>query len=772
MTTDSEPRRRTASTSHKLDIVSVSTPLNPMAFMHVGNPTGSALVKISPPECTCIPKPTTGSEDEPLKEMEGLPFVEDDPSGEFSERQARVRDRATINCVAVECWKALRVPQTRTKPVPQDLSLFPSMQIDIVLEVLGHLHPVDLIHVARVNKAFRSLLHAPVAVWRSSFDAHPPLPRCPPEIPGRRWAKLLFGPRQCDECGQANTSPDYWIWRRLCTSCMDRTLSNGIPEYSHSHQVNTLIAHTFRLDGSRGDAHSDVGRIWPADGTALAQEYERLKAADDPGALEAFVDERKNAVRATEERAEEAERWSDKVYYDSLGTFEAQLTRVMKSARKRLVQEGHDQRDVDAAHRLGEWPFLEHIPRLTSKRWNKARPHVLPLVGVARSERLRRERKELVDSRTSAVAEAASHVLRTAPPKTWAYVPPFYTIHSFAPLRTLIDDPSDARLTSQDARLADALVGLPAFVEAWRAEKRALLASLLPPAVDADVATPADVRRLELATSVFTCLGSWVGGMTVTAGRSLIGWEGAGAHLRCRSLARFWDHRPHYAPEGAAAARELVRLVGLDPETTTAAEMDRLCGDGREGNGEKRFLCVLCPTEGYKGVRGRRAMRWRECVQHTIKCTRIPGFVPHAAPAWALLTDAGVEDVRRREQPDPVQFDTTWVCIICTGHYEERVQLYDAIAHVRDVHGIRSPEEGLHYMHFPGAERTYTRVPVLLSQEGDVAEYRCNRCPQGKLRSLRGLGRHVTDKHDVVAPSGADWTRVERILRTTPVAHE
>ncbi|KAJ7713700.1 hypothetical protein DFH07DRAFT_785892 [Mycena maculata] len=387
------------------------------------------------------------------------------------------------------------------------------------------------------------------------------------------------------------------------------------------------------------------------------------------------------------------------------------------------------------------------------KRWNKARPHVVPLVGVARSERLRRERKELVDSRTSAVTEAASHVLRTAPPKTWAYVPPFYTIHTFAPLRTLIDDPSDARLTSQDARLADALVGLPAFVEAWRAEKRALLASLLPPAVDADVATPADVRRLELATSVFTCLGSWVGGMTVTAGRSLIGWEGAGAHLRCRSLARFWDHRPHYAPEGAAAARELVRLVGLDPETTTAAEMDRLCGDGREGNGEKRFF-ACCVRQ-----RGTRMLMYDGQVQHTIKCTRIPGFVPHAAPAWALLTDAGVEDVRRREQPDPVQFDTTWMCIICTGHYEERVQLYDAIAHVRDVHGIRSPEEGLHYMHFPGAERTYTRVPVLLSQEGDVAEYRCNRCPQGKLRSLRGLGRHVTDKY--TRCGGPEWGRLD-----------
>ncbi|KAJ6538327.1 hypothetical protein DFH09DRAFT_1398671 [Mycena vulgaris] len=712
-----------------------------------------------------LPKGVTVAELEELFGDSILPFVEHDPSGEYGEQRPCMRDPAAINYLAAGCWEALRMAHKPKNPALQDLSLFPQMHLDIILEVLDYLHPLELMQISHVNKTFRGLLHAPVAaaLWRSAFAGHPPLPACPPEIPGRRWAKLLFGPRRCDECGALNTFPDYRIWRHLCTDCMNLKLFDGVPEYASSHEVNTLVAKTFRLDGSQGEVDSDVGRLWPADGIAVAQEYEELKAAEGDGAagaLAAFIEARTNIVQATEDRAEEIERWSANVLDDSFGRSQQRLSHVVRSARKRLVQEGHDARDVEEAHGLWASPFLEHIARLTSKRWNKARPHVLPFVAAARTARLERERALLVSSRSAAVGVAASHVLRTAPPETWAYNPPAYTVETFEPLRELIQDPSTAQLADSDPRLADALLGLPAFVLAWRAEKRALLASLLPLASTSEAAGPPDGRRLELATTVFTCLGSWVGGTSVTAGRSLIGWEGAGAHLRCRSLQRFWQGRPHYAPEGAAAARELVRLVGLDPETATAAQMDQLCG-------EKRFLCGLCPIEKYKRVRGRWAMRWRECVLHTIERTRLRGGdAAHGAPAWVLLTDEGAEDVRRRETKDPVAQNRAWVCTVCTAHYEGRVTLPAVIEHVRDVHTIRTPIQGQHFIYFVGAERT-PRVPALLSQERNVAEYRCKRCPRGKLRSLRTIGPHVFDKHGIAVPGEADWTRVERILRST-----
>ncbi|KAJ7820072.1 hypothetical protein B0H14DRAFT_3876391 [Mycena olivaceomarginata] len=52
--------------------------------------------------------------------------------------------------------------------------------------------------------------------------------------------------------------------------------------------------------------------------------------------------------------------------------------------------------------------------------------------------------------------------------------------------------------------------------------------------------------------------------------------------------------------------------------------------------------------------------------------------------------------------------------------------------------------------------------------ETHALELRCNLCTQGKLRSLRDIKRHV-DKHNVRVPSEADWTRVELIVRATPM---
>jgi hypothetical protein len=105
--------------------------------------------------------------------------------------------------------------------------MLPNMQVDIVLEVsgscsrilvalsldyfcskvLGYLHPIELIQVSRTSRAFRELLHSTDPMWRASFLIDDRLPQCPPQIPGRRWAKLLFGPKICDVSGTTSQFP-------------------------------------------------------------------------------------------------------------------------------------------------------------------------------------------------------------------------------------------------------------------------------------------------------------------------------------------------------------------------------------------------------------------------------------------------------------------------------------------------------------------------------------------------------------------------------------
>ncbi|KAJ7828370.1 hypothetical protein B0H14DRAFT_3873325 [Mycena olivaceomarginata] len=697
--------------------------------------------------------------------------------------------------LAVLCGIVAAVP---TAPAPrdhstevarecEDLSLFPGMPIDILLEVgpRSTCTPSTSGTSRAVNNAFRALLHSssPEVLWRAAFVGRAPLPRARP-------GSLAAGGRSC------SLAPG---------SVM---LTTGVPPYPSSHEIHDLVVKTFREDGRLSNADAEVGRLWPADGAAVAREYARLadrrkaNAVDSTGteaetdtlaadetnpetddALAAFISARKTEVAEITQRADEAEYWSDRVHDAGVDLWEARLRRVVTSARKRLIEEGHDARDAHSTD-LDQLTQLENFPRLTSRRWHKARPYVLPLVAASRTSRLEYERALLIVNRTAAVAKAALEVLRTAPPTSWRTRHRCMLLRRYRSCRRSCKM-RGTRVGGGQCKVGGGAAGAPGVRAAWRAEKRALLASLLPEAdpepesvtgACSSATTSASdlkvdvVERVDRATSVYTCLGSWVGGMSVTSGRALIGWTDAGAHLRCRSLKSFWDRRPHYAPEGAAG--------GGGAERASAAEMDAVCGGevpgwgggGRAGGAgagmgkadpDKRFLCLLCPVDVYRRVHGRRAMRWRECVQHTIERTRMSGGdAAHrgVAPAWALLTDAAAEDLRRREAPDPVFEAAAWMCTLCTEHYDGRKTRAAVVEHVRVQHQIQSPSRAHNVMFFAGSERK-PRVPALLSQETHALELRCNLCAQGKLRSLRDIKRHVADKHNVRVPSEADWTR-------------
>ncbi|KAJ7231782.1 hypothetical protein C8J57DRAFT_1533442 [Mycena rebaudengoi] len=137
-----------------------------------------------------------------------LPFISSDPATELLQRPTRNLD--AINCIRVETWKSLRISKLKSKsPQPGALRILPRMDLDIVLEILRYLHPLELLQISRTSKAFHELLRFPITdlTWRNSFvvedhpktrASDPKLPPCPSQISGRRWAKLLFGPKICE----------------------------------------------------------------------------------------------------------------------------------------------------------------------------------------------------------------------------------------------------------------------------------------------------------------------------------------------------------------------------------------------------------------------------------------------------------------------------------------------------------------------------------------------------------------------------------------------
>ena len=134
-------------------------------------------------------------------------------------------------------------------------------------------------------------------------------------------------------------------------------------------------------------------------------------------------------------------------------------------------------------------------------------------------------------------------------------------------IHRLIEREGGEPLNSKAEGVKDAMRKLPGAVESWMREKMRQLVGLLPglrhvgvvddarfchdltgDAISIDSPPPfleepdeLNLHLLNLATSVFTCLGSTIS--SIRAGRYLIGWDGAGQHLRCGALQTHWDRR-------------------------------------------------------------------------------------------------------------------------------------------------------------------------------------------------------------------------------------
>ncbi|KAJ7608204.1 hypothetical protein FB45DRAFT_877369 [Roridomyces roridus] len=657
-----------------------------------------------------------------------LPFSSTDSLPEFnmSHRPFPPWDLEILNYVTLDTWTSLRVPKSKAF---EDLSMFPSMHLDIILEVFSHLHPLDLLSVARSCREFRDLLHSPTAesTWWNAFTGdgsveHPvPMPTPPPKsIPtARRWAALIYGHNICDECGASETVPDFYLWRRLCTGCMNDLLCTELPGYALGHEIYNLIPKTTRCVGDVLEGWADPPQFDPAEGKAILELYERYKFADDPTELNRYIEWQKAVV-------EEIESAADKCI----------------KVEKRFSKDGWDKEDIEEA----SWSYREsiHLYRVSvvSRRfWRRIRSFIIPEVSAAYTRRLEAERRILISERKSAVKGWVLNTLSTPVlGSSTIFYPPPHNVCNFPGFIPLVDDPSDDPLAPDDPRLLSALEEAVGLVDKWCLKQKALLAALFP--VSAGIGD--DV--LTLATSVFRIpLWNWDGPLRWAV---VVGWSGAQQYLHYfESGAPVHEGRVReveVCERGAETARYLVGLLGLrQAANVTEADMDRVGA---------RFVCAQCPIV----KPGRAAFPWRECIEHDVGHSDDDDLNPHTVPSWLLLSAVATQDVLRREGDE---------------HSTGKIPHWPCAVAVPGRDGANSVRTG------PGPRRTlvfqpsYIRYPRLrrafLNEAGaHPAIYRCKQCAADrphnvKLFSGRSIQAHVVDRHSVDAPGGEDWTKEE-----------
>ncbi|EIW59839.1 uncharacterized protein TRAVEDRAFT_71764 [Trametes versicolor FP-101664 SS1] len=256
------------------------------------------------------------------------------------------------------------------------LDMMPNVPLDVILEILGHLHPRDIISLSRTSKAFRALLldRKNAFIWKVARKALPgDFPDPHPVLSEPALAHLMFDP-QCADCGGGPVHKVIWVWfTRYCAKCLRkmRWATRDVKARMDAIGLSRIqdsdfraIFHSVRADNGN---YCHVLQV-------KAFESQWHDAHDALDVLTALYEDRKARVPAEAQLAAQLEEWS----------------REDRDRREEEDRQAREDRFTDVLRRLKEagWgPELEFCG--TCIRWERS--------GPARELRRRRNAPKLTD---------------------------------------------------------------------------------------------------------------------------------------------------------------------------------------------------------------------------------------------------------------------------------------------------------------------------------------------------------------------------------------
>ncbi|KAJ6528917.1 hypothetical protein B0H19DRAFT_1242942 [Mycena capillaripes] len=371
------------------------------------------------------------------------------------------------------------------------------------------------------------------------------------------------------DCGRPNTDPDYVLWRHVCTPCMDN---------KHVHGLDS------KADAETRDADRN--------GYAIAALYEASNSRSGYSPVESQI-----AVISENLKVGDF--------------FFAALVVVTVSVSVRIdVKTG-----LEAFSPIFELNILQSLKR-SQPGWPAGSS--FSDLGADMQKRLISEGFHIPGASNSCASGASATGSRSFSMLSW-----WHFVRLCAAHRIRIS----ARLAAQKRVLRSASQKrlYPATTHKWhprswtppRSSSRGAW-KCRPSFPAADNEHP-DSRLLDRGTSIFRVQQSgYFGTSTAPIGSE----ETRGHRYRCS------EYSASHLRSGAATAAALAAILGLDPDTVTAAQMDAV---------NARFVC---PT----GVR-RQALQWRDCVVHDIEKAG-SRTAPHSLPSWVVLYPLATADVK------------------------------------------------------------------------------------------------------------------------------
>ncbi|KAF8199211.1 hypothetical protein K438DRAFT_1823203, partial [Mycena galopus ATCC 62051] len=209
---------------------------------------------------------------------------------------------------------------------------------------------------------------------------------------------------------------------------------------------------------------------------------------------------------------------------------------------------------------------------------------------------------------------------------------------------------------------------------------------------------------------------------------------------------------------------ELVDLLGLDPDMTTVADMDRHTARFRCDGRANYSQCA----RGY-------VFTWRGCVTHAIKNHEYGSkreswfwrsdddmYYKNGTVNWVVVReDVAARAVGPCHDDVPKAESSSWVCGHCTEYVGGPETLQGVTAHVKTVHGKPTPD-GLDILLAPGVLPISTSYSMQgpgvavarprQTNNNNNGAFRCLRCEKSSRRfaGVRPVSDHLKGKHKIV----------------------
>ncbi|KAI0640754.1 hypothetical protein C8Q79DRAFT_1078974 [Trametes meyenii] len=634
--------------------------------------------------------------------------------------------------------------------VKLELALYP---MPLTVNIFSCLQPLDLLHLSRACKIFRSFFldKKRQIRWDSALKNAPELPPRSSSISAPAFVHLLFSP-YCHSCGVASvreTLPGSLT--RCCPKCLPQWTiwyKDAIPKAGDASRFvrevlsHDEIPHFFAIQDRSDSLLLDPGfnRLLKYEFEHITRIFEGLPRPLTDEAFEAF----KQALR--EEREErlqcsvDVETYLTAVEMAREAELEAARKKQLDQILERLKYAGWDKELAHMGSRgiatISAIPIVRQTSKLTEGAWWKILTALNDFLKQTQKERLDKEIRDALRTRFEALENILVAHYVTLPRTADMDCRPWYIdIALLPPCRALLDKPSTTPVPT--AKLETLI---PTLADEWYNSTKTALAEYICPHLG-EIA--AGVAPLTLAIAVFprseVCQGTarslrfpallahncacrmrtqrheseWLTQKDeYTRIAMTLGWtETESVHYEyddsCTVRVPFNAGAlppPETAAEGIARMRRIVSALGLDPARATPDDLDRC---------DLWLRCTTCETA--RPNDDIFMWTWSGAFEHERMVHK-----DNVSPTWRQVDSDSMANVHVLKAMRSFTFPDSgrWSCSLCSSYTSETAKTK---IHLADVHGntdaAKAMRDGLVYLH-PSIERSTIFPDHILFREG------------------------------------------------------